>query len=154
MAVATVMATRVHPRTGESFEVDVPVDPPVEEEDSDSDSDDAFSSSYTCAVCGCGDHQRELISMQTRNAEGDPDWWSGEYICRSCDYARSDATEAALAAEEATRVRIRRFVLYARAVGWFVCRYKAARTRVGQPKRQQSKRQQSKRQQSKRQRTE
>ena len=148
--VATVMATRVHPRTGESFEVDVPVDPPAEEEDSDSDSDDAFSSSYTCAVCGCGDHQRELISMLTRNAEGDPDWWSGVYICRSCDYARSDATEAVLAAEEATRVRIRRFVLYARAVGWFVCRYQAARARVGQ----QSKRQQSKRQQSKRQRTE
>ena len=125
--VATVMASRVDPQTGEWFEVDVAVDPPPQEEDSDTDDGDASSS--TCAVCG--DHHRELIAMLTRNAEGEPDWWSGVYICRPCDYARSDATEAALAAQEAARVRIRRFVLYARAVGWFVCRYKAAQVRVG-----------------------
>ena len=47
--VATVMATRVHPRTGDWFEVDVPVDPEEEEEDSE-DGSDTEDASYTLSL--------------------------------------------------------------------------------------------------------
>ena len=55
-----------------------------------------------CVWCGqkfqeTGDMR--CIAMLTKNADGECDWYSGEFIHGTCDYERCDATDNALSEE-------------------------------------------------------